>query len=52
MGHFVRYPVDVFLLPISIMFGYFHGGIKVYACLTLNVVSCGPTLVMHSISLT
>lgn len=40
MGHYVRYPVDVLLLPISILFGYFHGGIKIYAVLTLNVVSC------------
>lgn len=39
LGHFIRYPVDVLLLPVSILFGYFHGIIKVYAALTLNVVS-------------
>ena len=39
LGHYVRYPVDVLLLPVSILFGYLHGIIKVYAVLTLNVVS-------------
>lgn len=39
LGHYIRYPVDVLLLPVSILFGYFHGGIKMYAVLTLNVVS-------------
>lgn len=39
LGHYIRYPVDVLLLPVSILFGYFHGIIKVYAVLTLNVVS-------------
>ena len=40
LGHYIRYPVDVLLLPVSILFGYFHGAIKIYAVLTLNVVSC------------
>lgn len=40
LGHYIRYPVDVFLLPVSILFGYFHGIIKMYAVMTLNVVSC------------
>ena len=39
LGHYLRYPIDFLLLPISIMFGYFHGFIKVYAMWTLNVVS-------------
>ena len=39
LGHYIRYPVDVFLLPVSILFGYFHGAIKMYAVMTLNVVS-------------
>jgi hypothetical protein len=38
LGHYLRYPVDVFLLPVSILFGYFHGAIKMYAVMTLNVV--------------
>jgi hypothetical protein len=38
LGHFIRYPEDVILLPVSILFGYFHGFIKVYAFLSLNVV--------------
>ena len=38
MGHYIRYPADFLLLPVSILFGYFHGLIKVYAMLTLNVV--------------
>lgn len=39
LGHYVRYPVDFLLLPVSILFGYFHGSIKMYAAATLNVVS-------------
>ena len=39
MGHYIRYPVDFFLLPISIIFGYLHGLIKAKAMLSLNVVS-------------
>ncbi|KAH0565105.1 hypothetical protein GP486_001505 [Trichoglossum hirsutum] len=38
LGHFIRYPEDVLLLPVSILFGYFHGVIKVYALFSLNVV--------------
>ncbi|KAI9682355.1 MAG: hypothetical protein M1817_000409 [Caeruleum heppii] len=41
LGHFVRYPVDIGLLPVSIVFGYLHGLIKVYAFLTLNVTAWG-----------
>jgi hypothetical protein len=40
LGHYIRYPVDIVFLPVSILFGYFHGLIKVYAAITLNVVSC------------
>lgn len=40
MGHYIRYPVDFLLLPISIVFGYLHGLIKVYAMISLNVVCC------------
>lgn len=39
LGHYIRYPVDFVLLPVSILFGYFHGLIKLYAAFTLNVVS-------------
>lgn len=39
MGHYIRHPVDFLLLPVSIFFGYFHGLIKAYAVLSLNVVS-------------
>ncbi len=40
IGHYIRYPVDFLLLPVSIFFGYFHSlAIKVYAMLSLNVVS-------------
>ncbi|KAH0545325.1 hypothetical protein FGG08_000624 [Glutinoglossum americanum] len=41
LGHFVRYPEDVVLLPVSILFGYFHGFIKVYAFFTLNITAWG-----------
>jgi hypothetical protein len=40
-GHYIRYPVDVLLLPVSILFGYLHGIIKIYAVLTLNVTAWG-----------
>lgn len=39
LGHYIRYPVDVLLLPVSVIFGYLHGAIKMYAVMTLNVVS-------------
>ncbi|KAF7517147.1 hypothetical protein PCG10_001549 [Penicillium crustosum] len=41
LGHYLRYPVDVFLLPVSIIFGYLHGAIKMYAVMTLNVTTWG-----------
>jgi len=40
-GHFIRYPVDICLLPISILFGYFHSIIKLYAAMTLHVTAWG-----------
>lgn len=46
LGHYIRYPVDVLLLPVSILFGYFHGIIKIYAVLTLNVVSFNLLLII------
>lgn len=42
LGHYIRYPADLVLLPVSILFGYFHGLIKLYAACTLNVVSVPP----------
>lgn len=44
LGHYRRYPADFLLLPVSILFGYFHGAIKIYAAVTLNVVSTFPSL--------
>ncbi|MCJ1372764.1 hypothetical protein MMC20_003989 [Loxospora ochrophaea] len=41
IGHYIRYPADFLLLPVSIVFGYFHGLIKVYAMFTLNVTAWG-----------
>ncbi|KAI5299976.1 hypothetical protein KEM55_000714 [Ascosphaera atra] len=41
LGHYIRYPVDFVLLPVSILFGYLHGLIKVYAAWTLNVTTWG-----------
>ena len=38
MGLFLRNPSDVFFLPLSVIFGYFHGLVKLYALLTLNMV--------------
>ena len=42
LGHYIRNPTDVFLIPVSICFGWFHGLIKIYAMLTLDVVSLSP----------
>lgn len=39
IGLFIREPKDIGFLPISILFGYFHGWIKLYALLTLRMVS-------------
>lgn len=39
MGHYIRYPVDFLLLPVSILFGYLHGLIKARAMISLDVVS-------------
>ncbi|KAI1935313.1 hypothetical protein LOZ57_006906 [Ophidiomyces ophidiicola] len=36
-GYFRRNPFHIILIPISILFGYFHGIIKVYAACTLHV---------------
>jgi hypothetical protein len=38
VGLFRRNPQDIVFLPVSIIFGYFHGFIKLYALLTLNMV--------------
>lgn len=41
---FVRNPADLIFLPASILFGYFHGFIKLYAFFTLRMVSHVPKL--------
>lgn len=41
IGLFRRNPSDVVYLPLSILFGYFHGLIKLYALITLNMTSWG-----------
>jgi hypothetical protein len=41
-GLFVREPSDLLFLPTSILFGYFHGFIKLYALFTLRMVSHVP----------
>ena len=38
MGLFLRNPSDIMFLPVSILFGYFHGFIKLYALFTLKMV--------------
>lgn len=42
IGHFVRYPIDFFLLPVSVAFGYVHGVIKLIGLFTLSEVSQDP----------
>ncbi|KAK4547576.1 hypothetical protein LTR36_000533 [Oleoguttula mirabilis] len=39
--HFCRYPEDLILLPVSILFGYLHGFINIYALLTLKKTHWG-----------
>ena len=39
IGLFRRNPRDVVFLPVSIVFGYFHGFIRLYSLFTLNMVS-------------
>jgi len=39
IGLFMREPSDLVFLPASILFGYFHGWIKLYALATLRMVS-------------
>lgn len=39
VGLFKRDPSDIMYLPVSIVFGYFHGLIKLYALATLKMVS-------------
>lgn len=41
LGHYGRYPVDFVLLPVSILFGWFHGAIKYYAGWTLHETTWG-----------
>jgi len=38
MGHWIRHPADLALLPVSILFGYIHGLIKLVGLLTLSEV--------------
>ncbi|KFG78410.1 putative polysaccharide synthase Cps1 [Metarhizium anisopliae] len=41
VGLFKRNPSDIVFLPVSIIFGYFHGLIKIYALLTLRTTTWG-----------
>lgn len=41
VGLFVREPTDIAFLPLSILFGYFHGFIKLWALATLRMTSWG-----------
>jgi hypothetical protein len=43
VGLFVREPSDLVFLPVSIIFGYLHGFIKLYALFTLRMVSRVPS---------
>ncbi|KAH8597591.1 glycosyltransferase family 2 protein [Bisporella sp. PMI_857] len=41
LGLFSREPFDLIFLPVSILFGYFHGLIKLWAFFTLRMTSWG-----------
>ncbi|KAK5109391.1 Type 2 glycosyltransferase [Meristemomyces frigidus] len=40
-GHFIRYPADIRYLPFYILFGYFHGFIKLWGLMTLSETTWG-----------
>ncbi|KAI7330915.1 glycosyltransferase family 2 protein [Hortaea werneckii] len=40
-GHFIRYPADIVFIPIYILFGYFHGLIKLWGLFTLSETTWG-----------
>ncbi len=42
VGLFRKNPSDILFLPVSIVFGWFHGWIKLYALFTLKMVSPLP----------
>ncbi|OAX79113.1 hypothetical protein ACJ72_06566 [Emergomyces africanus] len=41
VGHYWRHPWDLVLSPVSILFGYFHGLIKIYSLFTLHKTTWG-----------
>ncbi|EJT69092.1 hypothetical protein GGTG_13360 [Gaeumannomyces tritici R3-111a-1] len=41
VGLFRKNPADIVFLPLSIVFGYLHGFIKLYALFTLNMTMWG-----------
>jgi hypothetical protein len=52
IGLFMREPWDLIFLPVSIVFGYFHGWIKLYALITLRMVSRVLSFLFQASSLT
>jgi hypothetical protein len=44
INHYQRNPKDLLLFPIAVLFGYFHGFIKLYAFCTLSNVGIPPFL--------
>ena len=49
--HFVRFPVDILLWPISPIFGWFHGLIKYFALITLSEVCALPNRLCFPLTL-
>lgn len=41
VGLWRKHPEDIIYWPVSIVFGYFHGLIKLYSLITLNMVCFG-----------
>ncbi|KAL2281065.1 hypothetical protein FJTKL_12085 [Diaporthe vaccinii] len=48
VGLFRRNPSDIAFLPVSILYGYFHGLIKLYALGTLNTTSWEATTIRRT----
>ncbi|KAI9733370.1 MAG: hypothetical protein M1834_003454 [Cirrosporium novae-zelandiae] len=44
LPHFARHPSDIFMIPVTIVFGYLHGLIKYYALFTLHVSAWGSRM--------
>ena len=45
LAFYKKNPRDIFLIPVSILFGYFHSGLKLYSGLTMDNTGWGSRAV-------